>query len=105
MAMSKEFFSIIVWVLIITAGIVMLKVTGNNRVMIILAVIFFGGIIYLFQPILIIANSTYRLVRDRSCFAFVVWSVGLSQNAGIAEKRRYKTAAGCWQKSKLRMIR
>jgi hypothetical protein len=53
-AMSKEFFSIIVWVIIVAAGVVMLKTTGNNRVMIILTVILFAGIIYLYQPILII---------------------------------------------------
>ncbi len=54
LAMSKELFSILVWATIIIAGIFMLKVTGNNRVMIILAIILAAGIVYLFHPTLVI---------------------------------------------------
>ena len=54
LAMSKELFSIVVWAVIIIAGIVMLKVKGNNRVMIILAVILAAGVVYLFHPVLVL---------------------------------------------------
>ena len=54
LAMSREGFSILVWAVIIIAGVLMLKVNGNNRVMIILAVILVGGLVYLFQPVLVV---------------------------------------------------
>ena len=54
LAMSKELFSILVWAVIIIAGILMLKVSANNRIMIILAVILAVGLLYLFHPVLVI---------------------------------------------------
>ena len=54
LAMSKELFSILVWAIVIAAGIFMLKVKGNNRVMIILGIILFMGILYQFHPVLVI---------------------------------------------------
>jgi hypothetical protein len=53
-AMSKESFSIVVWILIVAAGIYMLKVKGHDRLMIILGIILFAGVIYLFNPILVV---------------------------------------------------
>ena len=53
MAMSKEFFSILVWLIIVAAGVIMLKLKGQDRIMIILAIVLVAGVIYLFNPILV----------------------------------------------------
>ncbi len=53
-AMGKETFSIVVWLVIVAAGIYMLKVKCQDRLMIILGVILFAGIIYLFNPVLVV---------------------------------------------------
>lgn len=50
---GKEVFSIAIWVLILAAGIAMLKLTGFNRVMIILAAGLIAGIIHLYLPLLV----------------------------------------------------
>ncbi len=54
LAMSKESFSIFVWIIVIAAGIYMLRFKGNNRVMIILAIILVAGLIYLSHPVFVI---------------------------------------------------
>ncbi|MBN1973498.1 MAG: hypothetical protein JW787_07645 [Sedimentisphaerales bacterium] len=54
MAVSKEVFSILVWIVVIAAGILMLKIKGVDRVMIILAIVLAGGVIYLFQPVFVL---------------------------------------------------
>jgi hypothetical protein len=51
--LSKETFSIIVWILIIAAGLVMLKFDGFKRVIIILAVALLCGLLYLYLPLLV----------------------------------------------------
>lgn len=50
---GKEVFSIALWVLIVAAGIVMLKLSGFHRVMVILAVGLIAGIIHLYLPLLV----------------------------------------------------
>jgi hypothetical protein len=50
---GKGFFNIAVWVLTIAAGVLMLKLRGFQRVMIVLAVTLVGGIIHLYVPLLI----------------------------------------------------
>ena len=51
--MRKEIFSIIVWLLILVAGILMLKLGGFQRVLILLAIGLVAGIVHLFLPLLI----------------------------------------------------
>jgi hypothetical protein len=50
---GKEIFSIVIWVLIIAAGVLMLKLSGFNRVLIILAAGVVAGIIHLYLPLLV----------------------------------------------------
>jgi hypothetical protein len=53
MAAGREFFYIMVWVIIVAAGVFMLKLNGFRRVLIILAAGLLAGIIHLYQPILV----------------------------------------------------
>ena len=50
---GKEFFSVVIWVVIIGAGIVMLKLSGFHRVIVILAAGLIAGIIHLYLPLLV----------------------------------------------------
>jgi hypothetical protein len=52
-AMGKEVFSIVVWVLIIAAGVLMLKLSGFDRILVILAAGLVAGMIHLYSPLLI----------------------------------------------------
>jgi len=52
-AVSKEVFSIIIWLLIIAAGVYMLKLSGFHRVLVILAAALVAGIIHLSSPLLV----------------------------------------------------
>jgi hypothetical protein len=52
-AMGKEAFSIVVWVLIIAAGVLMLKLSGFDRILVILAAGLVAGMIHLYSPLLI----------------------------------------------------
>lgn len=52
-AAGQEVFSIVVWALIIVAGVLMLKLSGCRRVMILLAVALIAGIIHLFLPLFV----------------------------------------------------
>jgi hypothetical protein len=51
--LSKETFSIIVWILIIAAGLLMLKLDGFRRITIVLAVALLCGLLHLYLPLLI----------------------------------------------------
>jgi hypothetical protein len=53
MIARKETFSIIVWVLTIAAGALMLKLSGFDRILIMLAVALVGGVVHLFVPLLV----------------------------------------------------
>lgn len=53
-AVGKEIFSVIVWILIIAAGVLMLKLGGYHRVIVILAVGLLAGIVHLYLPVLVI---------------------------------------------------
>ncbi len=52
-AMKKEIFNTIIWVIVIVAGVFMLKLSGFNRLLIVLGAALAGGVINLFQPMLI----------------------------------------------------
>jgi hypothetical protein len=52
-AARKEVVSIVVWTLIIIAGVLMLKLSGFRRVLIILAAALVGGVVHLFSPLLV----------------------------------------------------
>ena len=66
MAMGKEIFSILIWAIIIVGGIYMLKLKCNDRIMIILAIVLFAGLLHLFQPVLI------RQILKTGIFAIVL---------------------------------
>ena len=53
MAAGREYFYIIVWIIIVAAGAFMLKLDGFRRVLIILAASLLAGIVHLFQPMLV----------------------------------------------------
>jgi hypothetical protein len=53
MLAGRELFNIAVWILTIAAGVLMLKLSGYRRVMIILAAGLIIGIIYLFLPLFV----------------------------------------------------
>ncbi|MBN2210194.1 MAG: hypothetical protein JW709_02255 [Sedimentisphaerales bacterium] len=53
MVMGKEWFSIIIWVVILAAGALMLKLSGFQRILIILAAALLAGIMHLYWPLLI----------------------------------------------------
>ena len=52
MVASKETFCVITWLLIIAAGVLMLKLNGFQRILILLAVALLGGLIHLYIPLM-----------------------------------------------------
>ncbi len=52
-AVAREVVSIVVWAPIIVLGLLMLKLSGFQRVLIILAGVLAGGAVHLFQPLLV----------------------------------------------------
>jgi hypothetical protein len=53
MVAGKEVVSVVVWALIIAAGVSMLKLRGFHRVLVILAVALVAGVVHLFAPLLV----------------------------------------------------
>jgi len=53
MALDKAVFSIVIWIVILVAGALMLKLSGYHRLLIILLAGLFAGMIHLFLPLLI----------------------------------------------------
>ena len=70
---GKEFFSIIVWLLIIAAGAAMLKLTVYRRVMVILAAAFVAGLIRLYLPLLV--DQIVRLGTFAAVLVLLLWLV------------------------------
>jgi hypothetical protein len=52
--MGKEMFSIIVWVLVLAAGAVMLRMRGFTRILVILGVVLLGLVVELWAPMLVV---------------------------------------------------
>ncbi len=50
---ANEVVSVVVWVLIVAAGVLMLKLKGYHRVLVILAAALLAGVIHLFAPLLV----------------------------------------------------
>lgn len=50
---GKEVVSVVVWALIIVAGVLMLKLNGFHRVLVILAAALVAGVVHLFVPLLV----------------------------------------------------
>jgi hypothetical protein len=71
-SLGKEIFSIIVWAVIIAAGIAMLKLDGMRRLMILLAAALVGGLIHLFLPLLI-CRAAYA-GTFATVLVFVLWA-------------------------------
>ncbi|MHC4528114.1 MAG: hypothetical protein ACYS29_09580, partial [Planctomycetota bacterium] len=74
MVMGKETFSIIVWVLIIAAGVLMLKVSGWHRILAVLAVLLLAGILSLYLPLMI-----HRAVGVGVFAAILVFALWVAQ--------------------------
>lgn len=68
---AKGVFCVIVWLIIVAAGAAMLKLSGLLRIVIVLAAILLGGIMELWQPLLV------TNVMSTGCFAamlvLVLW--------------------------------
>jgi hypothetical protein len=90
LAVGKEFFSVIVWILIIAAGVLMLKLSGYQRLIVILALGTLAGIIHLYLPVLVI-----RVLRVGGYAIFIVILLWTGQWLFIRlPKLQQKMAAG-----------
>jgi hypothetical protein len=69
---GKEFFNITIWVLVLAAGAVMLRVNWFTRLLVILAAMVVGAVVHLFRPLLT------GQVADSACWAafivLVLWA-------------------------------
>ena len=71
-AMGKEAFSIIIWILIIAAGVYMLKLSGFHRVLLILAAGLVAGIVHLWSPLLV--NQTLQTGIFAVILVILLWA-------------------------------
>ena len=72
-AMGKEVFSIIIWILIIAAGVyMMLKLSGFHRVLVILAAALVAGVIHLSSPLLV--NQTLQTGIFAGILVILLWA-------------------------------
>ncbi|MHC4463936.1 MAG: hypothetical protein ACYS30_21250 [Planctomycetota bacterium] len=71
-AMGKEVFSIIIWILIIAAGVYMLKLSGFHRVLVILAAGLVAGIVHLWSPLLV--NQTLQTGIFAVILVILLWA-------------------------------
>jgi hypothetical protein len=53
LTMRKEFFNILIWAVLIIAGVWMLKLPGFKRLQIVLGVVLIGAVLNLFTPLLV----------------------------------------------------
>jgi len=68
---SKESFSIIIWLLVIVAGVLMLKLAGFRRVLIIVAAGLLAALVHLYLPLLIV--QTLRTGVLAAILVVVLW--------------------------------
>jgi len=68
----KEVFSVVIWVLIVVAGVLMLKLSASQRVRVILAAALVGGIMHLFLPLLI--NQILRVGVFAAILVVLLWA-------------------------------
>jgi hypothetical protein len=71
MLMSKEAFNIAVWALVIAAGLLLLKLSGFHRVVIVLAIGLVAAIVHLFLPLLI--SHTIRVGVFAGILVILLW--------------------------------
>jgi hypothetical protein len=71
-AARKEVASVVVWVLIVVAGVLMLKLSGFHRVLIILAAALVGGVLHLFLPLLV--NRVLRVGVFAGVLILLLWA-------------------------------
>ncbi|MGD8499227.1 MAG: hypothetical protein PVJ86_01185, partial [Phycisphaerales bacterium] len=71
-AARKEVVSVVVWVLIVVAGVLMLKLSGFHRVLIILAAALVGGVLHLFLPLLV--NRVLRVGVFAGVLILLLWA-------------------------------
>jgi membrane protein implicated in regulation of membrane protease activity len=103
LVIGKEAFSIVVWVLIIAAGVLMLKLSGFHRVMVILAAAFVAGIMHLFLPLLV--NQVVQVGVYAGILVLLLWvsrwgfvtfpslrqQLSARREASLEKKRKTKT--------------
>jgi len=103
LVIGKEAFSIVVWVLIIAAGVLMLKLSGFHRVMVILAAAFVAGIMHLFLPLLV--NQVVQVGVYAGILVLLLWvsrwgfvtlpslrqQLAARREASLEKKRKTKT--------------
>lgn len=70
-AWGNEWFSILIWVVILAIGIAMLKLAGFQRVLIILAVGLLAGIVHLYLPLLV--RQTVRVGWFAGFLVILLW--------------------------------
>ncbi len=68
---GKEVVSVVVWVLIVAAGVLMLKLSGFHRVLIILAAALFAGVVHLYLPLLV--NRILRIGVFAAVLVLLLW--------------------------------
>ena len=90
-AVRKEVFSVIIWILIIAAGVYMLKLSGFHRVLVILAAGLVAGIVHLYSPLLV--NQAVRTGVFAGILVVLLWAaqwgfVKLPPLLAFARKRR-----------------
>jgi hypothetical protein len=71
MVAGKEVISVVVWALIIAAGVLMLKLGGFHRVLVILAAALAAGVIHLFAPLLV--NRILRVGVFAAILILLLW--------------------------------
>jgi hypothetical protein len=71
-AARKEVVSVVVWVLIVVAGVLMLKLSGFHRVLIILAAALAAGVLHLFLPLLV--NRVLRVGVFAGVLIVLLWA-------------------------------
>ncbi|MHC4680812.1 MAG: hypothetical protein ACYTEK_19180, partial [Planctomycetota bacterium] len=71
MVAGKEVISVVVWTLVIAAGVLMLKLSGFHRVLVILAAALAAGVIHLFAPLLV--NRILRVGVFAAILILLLW--------------------------------
>ena len=70
---SREWFSIVIWVLVLAAGVAMLKLNGYRRALIVFGVAALAALIHLFAPILV--TKTLKTGIIAAVLVLVLWLI------------------------------
>lgn len=72
-AIGKEWFSVMVWAVIVGVGVLMLKLNGFHRCLVILAAGLLAGILHLYLPLLV--RQTVRVGLFAVLLVLVLWMI------------------------------